>query len=132
MTRAPRSITWRRGRLRRTSSCMTSPTVTAGRTPRRGPPRPHAGATHHNANITGVANNQAPTANNDTATFNEDDGATSINVLANDTDPDAGDTKEVSAVGALSGSLPGGGTCSGASCGTATFAPGVNNNLSYN
>ena len=42
--------------------------------------------------------NQAPSANNDTASVSEDAGATSIDVLANDADPDAGDTLHVSAV----------------------------------
>jgi VCBS repeat-containing protein len=75
--------------------------------------------------------NDGPSAGNDTASVGEDAGSTGVTVLANDTDPDAGDTREVTAVGSLSGSLPGGGTCSGASCGSASFSAGVNNNLSY-
>ncbi|MEA2602915.1 MAG: hypothetical protein QOF89_3907 [Acidobacteriota bacterium] len=42
--------------------------------------------------------NTPPTANNDAATVVEDSGASAINVLANDTDPDVGDTFTVASV----------------------------------
>ena len=42
--------------------------------------------------------NDAPDAVNDTATVAEDSGANPINVLANDTDPDPGDTRTITAV----------------------------------
>jgi len=45
--------------------------------------------------VTGV--NDSPTANDDTGTTNEDQ-AVAIDVLANDTDPDTGDTKSVQSV----------------------------------
>lgn len=46
--------------------------------------------------ITGV--NDAPVAANDSVTVSEDTGAFTVNVLANDQDPDAGDTKSLTAV----------------------------------
>ena len=42
--------------------------------------------------------NDAPDAVNDTATVLEDSGATAINVLGNDTDPDPGDTRTITAI----------------------------------
>ncbi|WP_420630755.1 Ig-like domain-containing protein [Candidatus Leptofilum sp.] len=44
--------------------------------------------------------NDAPTANDDSASVVEDSGTTQIDVLANDTDPDSGDTLSIAAVGA--------------------------------
>ncbi|MBI3467068.1 MAG: cadherin-like domain-containing protein [Planctomycetes bacterium] len=49
-----------------------------------------------------VAANTAPTANDDTADAFEDGPAVTIDVLANDSDPDASDVLSVSAVGACS------------------------------
>jgi hypothetical protein len=49
-----------------------------------------------------VAANSAPTANNDSPSVNEDSVNNIINVLGNDTDPDAGDTLTVTAVGLAS------------------------------
>jgi VCBS repeat-containing protein len=48
--------------------------------------------------VTIVGANDPPTAENDPATVGEDYGPTAIDVLANDTDPGAGDTKEVVAL----------------------------------
>lgn len=48
--------------------------------------------------ISVVNSNRPPVANADTASVSEDAGATTINVLANDTDPDAGSTLRVTAV----------------------------------
>ena len=64
--------------------------------------------------------NHAPTAVNDAFNVNEDSSANSFNVLANDTDPDAGDTKTVTATGATNH----GGTVS-------IVGAGANNTLSY-
>ena len=50
--------------------------------------------------ISVVNSNRPPFANADTATISEDATATTINVLANDTDPDAGSTLRVTAVNA--------------------------------
>src|SRR4051812_16183093 len=51
-------------------------------------------------NVSIVGGNHAPVANADSVTVGEDAGLTTINVLANDTDVDAGDTLHVSAVNA--------------------------------
>ena len=48
--------------------------------------------------ITTANGNQAPVANADTATVSENAGATTINVLGNDTDPNSGDTLRVQSV----------------------------------
>ena len=45
--------------------------------------------------ISTVNANRPPVGNADSASVGEDAGATTINVLANDTDPDAGDTLHV-------------------------------------
>ena len=50
--------------------------------------------------VTVASVNHAPTAVNDPFTVNQDTSANSFNVLANDTDPDAGDTKTITATGA--------------------------------
>ncbi|VAW33363.1 T1SS secreted agglutinin (RTX), partial [hydrothermal vent metagenome] len=50
--------------------------------------------------VTDNPTNDPPTANDDSDTVVEDSGTTQIDVLANDTDPDAGDTVSISAVGA--------------------------------
>ncbi len=57
---------------------------------------------------------------NDPFTVNQDTSANSFNVLANDTDPDAGDTKTITAIGATNH----GGTVS-------IVGAGANNTLSY-
>ena len=49
--------------------------------------------------ITVTASNDAPTANDDSDAVGEDSGTTQIDVLANDTDPDAGDILSISSVG---------------------------------
>ncbi len=64
--------------------------------------------------------NHAPTAVNDAFNVNQDSSANSFNVLANDTDPDAGDTKTITAIGATNH----GGTVS-------IVGAGANNTLSY-
>ena len=64
--------------------------------------------------------NHPPVAVNDAFTVNQDTSANSFNVLANDTDPDAGDTKTITAVGATDH----GGTVS-------IVGAGANNTLSY-
>lgn len=48
--------------------------------------------------VTIVGANDAPTAVNDTAAATEDGPSVNVNVLANDTDPDVGDTKTVTSV----------------------------------
>ena len=50
--------------------------------------------------VTDNPTNDTPTANADSETVVEDSGTTAIDVLDNDTDPDAGDTLIISAVGA--------------------------------
>ena len=52
-------------------------------------------------NITVTAQNDAPTANPDTGSAGENE-TKSFNVLANDTDPDAGDTKTLVSIGTVS------------------------------
>jgi hypothetical protein len=52
--------------------------------------------------VSGTGQSTAPTANNDSATVTEDSSANAIDVLANDTDPDTGDTTTVTAVGLAS------------------------------
>ena len=64
--------------------------------------------------------NHAPVAVNDAFTVNQDTSANSFNVLANDTDPDAGDTKTITATGATNH----GGAVS-------IVGAGANNTLSY-
>jgi len=64
--------------------------------------------------------NDAPVAVDDAVTVGEDSGITGIDVLANDTDPDSGDTQEVVNVGAGSN----GGT-------TQIVGSGANNSVSY-
>ena len=64
--------------------------------------------------------NHAPVAVNDAFPVNQDTSANSFNVLANDTDPDAGDTKTITAFGATNH----GGTVS-------IVGAGANNTLSY-
>ena len=64
--------------------------------------------------------NHAPAAVNDSFTVNQDTSANSFDVLANDTDPDAGDTKTITALGATNHS----GTVS-------IVGAGANNTLSY-
>jgi hypothetical protein len=69
--------------------------------------------------------NGAPDAVNDAFTVNEDSSANSLDVLANDTDPDASDTKTITAVGATSN----GGSVSivGATANnTLSYAPALN------
>lgn len=66
--------------------------------------------------------NDPPVAVNDSGvgfTVAEDSGTTALDALANDTDIDVGDTKEITAVGATNNG------------GTATFVAGVNNTISY-
>ena len=70
--------------------------------------------------VTVASVNHAPTAVNDPVTVNQDTSANSLNVLANDTDPDAGDTKTITTVGATDH----GGTVS-------IVGAGANNTLSY-
>ncbi|VAW31035.1 T1SS secreted agglutinin (RTX), partial [hydrothermal vent metagenome] len=50
--------------------------------------------------VTDNPTNDVPTANDDSDTVVEDSGTTQIDILANDSDPDAGDTLSISAVGA--------------------------------
>ncbi|HEX7169048.1 MAG TPA: Ig-like domain-containing protein [Acidimicrobiales bacterium] len=50
--------------------------------------------------VTVTGSNDAPVAVDDAATVSEDAGATAVDVLANDSDPDATDTLTVTAVGA--------------------------------
>ena len=64
--------------------------------------------------------NHPPVAVDDAFTVNQDTSANSFNVLANDTDPDAGDTKTITATGATNH----GGTVS-------IVGGGANNTLSY-
>ena len=59
-----------------------------------------------------VGGNHAPTANADTISVGEDSGATAINVLGNDTDPDAGNALHITSI-ATSGVV-----------GTVAIAPG--------
>lgn len=58
----------------------------------------HGGADTATVTVTVSDVTETPTANDDTATVTEDSSDNMIDVLANDTDPDAGDTLMVSAV----------------------------------
>ena len=58
-----------------------------------------------NLTVTVTGTNDAPVAVADTATINEDAVSTSGNVLANDTDVDAGDTHTVSTVTGSAGNV---------------------------
>jgi len=61
------------------------------------------GSDTRNVQVTAV--DDAPVAVNDSATVNEDSGATTINVLANDTDVDAGPKSVASVTGAANGNV---------------------------
>ena len=66
--------------------------------------------------------NDAPDAVNDTATVAEDSGANPINVLGNDTDPDPGDTRTITAI-----TQPANGTVAITGTGTGlTYTPAAN------
>ena len=65
--------------------------------------------------------NDAPDAVNDTATVAEDSGANPINVLANDTDPDPGDTRTITAV-----TQPANGTVAITGTAPCTYTPAAN------
>ena len=60
----------------------------------------NGGADSASVTITVNGSNDAPTANDDSDTVVEDSGATQIDVLANDTDPDSSDILSISSVGA--------------------------------
>ena len=65
--------------------------------------------------------NDAPVAVDDTATVAEDSRAHAIDVLANDTDPDTGDTLTITAV-----TQPANGTVVITGAGTVTYTPDAN------
>ena len=62
----------------------------------------HGGTSSATATVTVTGTNDAPTANADTATTAEDNSVT-INVLANDTDPDTSDTLSVTGANVTTG-----------------------------